>query len=237
MIKINRLYTLFTFLQLLVLIKLSNQCDLPIKNNNEIFTGDATAYGGGNTWGFCGFKEKSFLYSNKIEVALNSVQWNNSLNCGRCVNIYYENNPPIKALISDKCPECKYGDLDLFLESYSIIIKKNPGREKIQWNFITCDEFIDGKIRFRIDYINYYWLSINPENFLCGIANLEISFGNNWIQLERNDNSMSGLYFNFNGYINTPFQLKITSINHEILITEKYYTIDHILSTNFQFKC
>lgn len=222
---------------LLNFIQISNQCNLPIQNNINKFYGDATAYGGSNIGGYCGFKEKSFLYSNKLQVALNSVQWNNSLNCGRCVNIRYNNNPPIKAVISDKCPECKYGDLDLFLEAYSKIINKDPGREKIQWNFVSCEEFVNGNIKFRIDYINQYWLSINPENFLCGIANIEISFGNNWITLDRNDNSMNGLYFNYNGYVNLPFQLKITSINHETLITQKYYKIDHILSTNFQFKC
>ena len=221
----------------LSIITVSTQCNLPIKNNIASFNGDATAYGGSNIGGYCGFKEKSFLYSNKLQVALNSVQWNNSLNCGRCVNIRYNNNPPIKAVISDKCPECKYGDLDLFLEAYSKIINKDPGREKIQWNFVSCEEFVNGNIKFRIDYINQYWLSINPENFLCGIANIEISFGNDWIQLDRNDNTMNGLYFNYNGYVNLPFQLKITSINHEILITQKYYNIDHILSTNFQFKC
>ena len=222
---------------LLSLITVSIQCYLPIQNNLNVFNGEATAYGGSNIGGFCGFKENSFLYSNKLNVALNSVQWNNSLNCGRCVNIIYKNNPPIKAIISDKCPECKYGDLDLFLETYSKIINKDPGREKIQWNFVSCDEFVNGNIRFRIDYINQYWLSINPENFLCGIANLEISFGYNWIQLDRNDNTMNGLYFNYNNYVNLPFQLKITSINHEILITQKYYKIENILSTNFQFKC
>ena len=222
---------------LLNFIQISNQCNLPIQNNINKFYGDATAYGGSNIGGYCGFKEKSFLYSNKLQVALNSVQWNNSLNCGRCVNIRYNNNPPIKAVISDKCTECKYGDLDLFLEAYSKIINKDPGREKIQWNFVSCEEFVNGNIKFRIDYINQYWLSINPENFLCGIANIEISFGNNWITLDRNDNSMNGLYFNYNGYVNLPFQLKITSINHETLITQKYYKIDHILSTNFQFKC
>lgn len=235
-------YYSYIFIYILIFINQSYQCNLPIHNidDNQIFEGDATAYGGDNTGGFCGFKEQSFVYSNKLEVALNNVQWNNSLNCGRCVNIYYKNNPPVKALISDKCPECKYGDLDLFLESYSKIIQKDPGREKIKWKFISCDEFIEKEnknIRFRIDYINYYWLSLNPENFLCGISNIDISFGNNWIQLERNDNSMNGLYFNYNGFITTPFQLRITSINHETLITQNYHKIDHILLTNFQFTC
>lgn len=226
-------------LSIFVIINLSNQCSIDLSTNTPTdfsFSGDATTYGGSYS-GFCGFKEKSFLYSNKMQVALNSVQWNNSLNCGRCVNIKYENNPPVKAIISDKCPECKYGDLDLFLEAYSTIIKKPPGREKIQWNFISCDEFVDKNIRFRIDHINQYWLSLNPENFLCGISNIEISFNNQWIDLDRTDNIMNGLYFNYNGFVQIPFKLRITSINNEKFITQNYNKIEHILSTNFQFYC
>ena len=227
-------------LSIFAIINLSNQCSVDLSINKPTdfsFSGDATAYGGNSNSGFCGFKEKSFLYSNKMQVALNEVQWNNSLNCGRCVNIKYENNPPVKALISDKCPECKYGDLDLFLEAYSTIIKKSPGREKIQWNFITCNEFVDQNIRFRIDYINQYWLSINPENFLCGISNMEISFNDKWIDLDRTDNTMNGLYFNYHGFVQVPFKLRITSINNEKFITQNYNKIEHILSTNFQFNC
>lgn len=202
------------------------------------YNGDATAFGGGYS-GYCGFKEKSFtkLYSNKIQVALNSEQWNNSLNCGRCVEIQYKNNTPIIALISDKCPECKYGDLDLFEESYKLLINDNPGREKIKWNFVNCDKFINGDIKLRIDYLNQYWLSIEPENFLCGISSIEILFDSEWINLDRNDKYMSGLYFNYNGYVKMPFKLRLTSMYNEKLITQTYHSIENILFTNFQFTC
>ena len=201
------------------------------------FNGDATSFGGSNIGGCCGFKENSFLYSNKLEVALNAQQWNNSLNCGRCVSIKYKDHAPITAVISDKCPECKFGDLDLFTESYSALIKSDPGRELITWSFVPCNEFVQGNIRLRIDNINQYWLSMNPENFLCGINAIEILFDSEWIKLERNDQTMNGLYFNYNGYVKLPFQLRLTSMYNEQLITQKYYDITNILSTDFQFNC
>jgi len=213
--------------------------NIPKPNIEYIYDGHATSFGGTLHSGFCGFKEQSFtkLYSKKMGIALNAPQWNNSLNCGRCVQIQYKNNPPIMALISDQCPECKHGDLDLFEESYKELIKDNPGREKIKWNFINCDQFVEGNIKLRIDYINKYWLSLNPENFLCGINNIEIMFDSEWIQLDRNDNTMSGLYFNYHGYVKTPFKLKLTSMYNEQLITQLYYQEEHILQTNFQFSC
>jgi len=220
-----------------------------------MYHGDATAFGGTNNGGMCGFKESSFStsnYINKIEVALNYQQWNNSLNCGRCVEIKY-NNTTINALISNQCPECKYGDLDLFEESYSKLIKELPGRKKIEWNYIPCYDFVTGNINLRVDHVNRYWLSINPENFLCGIHSIEILFLNipnsqqlapagvsepsEWIQLERNDQIMNGLYFNYNGFVHVPFQLRITSINNEQKITQPYNDITNNLETNFQFKC
>ena len=208
------------------------------------FSGDATAFGGSNEGGFCGFKQKSFNYDSKIQVALNSKQWNNSLNCGRCVSISYQNTPPITALISNKCPECKYGDLDLFEEAYSLIIKKSPGREKIKWDFINCpSDFVVGNIKLRIDHINQYWLSINPENFACGIVKMEILFDTKWIEMDRNDddtnkkNKMNGLFFIYHNFVKTPFQLKLASMYNDIIITPKYDKIENILLTNKQFKC
>ena len=217
-------------------------------NQIQAFFGDATSFGGSITGGFCGFKEKSFNYESKMQVALNSEQWgNNSLNCGRCVSIQYKDNEPILALISDKCPECKYGDLDLFIEAYHKIINPiSEGREKINWEFVNCpNEFVTENIKLRIDNINPYWLSIIPESFICGIIKMEILFDNEWIEMDRNDddagadkqNKMNGLYFIYHNFVKLPFQLKLTSMYNDIIISPKYYKIENILFTNQQFKC
>lgn len=202
------------------------------------YYGDATAYGGIDG-GFCGFKKVSNMH-----VALNSENWGNSLNCGRCVSISYENQDPVIAMITDKCPECKYGDLDLYEEVYKLTIKKSPGREKIKWDFVNCpSSFISENIKLGIDHINYYWLSIRPESFICGIKKMEILFDSEWIEMDRNDdaiykkNNMNGLYFIYSNFIKTPFQLKLTSIYDDVIITSKYDKIENILLTNQQFKC
>lgn len=240
----------------MVIVKVILICLLNVLFNKQIqsyqFSGDATSYGdpnGGNfdIGGFCGFKEDSFMstsYESKFKVALNAEQWNNSFNCGRCVSIKYQDNTQITALISNKCPECKYGDLDLFGEAYGKIIKKSSGREKIQWDFINCpSEYINGNIKLRVDNINYYWLSINPTNFACGISKMEILFDSEWIEMDRNDddtnkkNKMNGLFFIYHDFVKTPFQLRLTSMYNDIILSPKYDNIENILLTNQQFKC
>lgn len=202
------------------------------------YNGDATSYGG-NIGGFCGFKDVSPMH-----VALNAQQWNNSLDCGRCVSILYKDSDPVTAMITDICPECKYGDLDLYTDLYSGLIKQSPGREKIKWDFINCpNNMIEENIKLKIHSINYYWLSITPVSMKCGVVKMEIMFDNAWIEMDRNDdktnkkNKMNGLYFIYHNFVKTPFQLRLTSISGDIITTPKYNKIEDILITNQQFKC
>ena len=202
------------------------------------FSGDATGYGG-NSGGFCGFKEVP-----KFHVALNAQQWNNSLDCGRCVSISYKDSNPITAIITDICPECKSGDLDMYTDLYSTLIKQFPGREKIKWDFVNCpNTMIEENIKLSIHSINYYWLAITPIEMKCGMSKMEISFDNEWIEMDRNDdntgkkNKMNGLYFIYHNFVKTPFQLRLTSMAGDVITTPKYNKIEDVLITNQQFKC
>jgi hypothetical protein len=202
------------------------------------FSGDATAYGG-SIGGFCGFKDVSPMH-----VALNAQNWNNSLDCGRCVSISYKDSPPVTAMITDICLECKSGDLDLYTDLYIGLIKQSPGREKIKWDFVNCpNSIIEEHIKLSIHSINYYWLAITPINLKCGMAKMEIMFDSEWIEMDRNDdntnkkNKMNGLYFIYHNFVKTPFQLRLTSMAGDIITTPKYDKLEDILITNQQFKC
>jgi expansin (peptidoglycan-binding protein) len=99
------------------------------------YQGIATVYGGQIYGGSCGFKS---IWTNKnmnfnYGVAINAKQYNNSLSCGKCVNIEY-NNRNINAIVTDICPECQFGDLDLFTQTYNTLIQEEPGRKNIKWN-------------------------------------------------------------------------------------------------------
>lgn len=209
----------------------------------QSYNGDATGYGGGEpnsgVNGYCGFTELP-----KFHVALNAQQWNNSLDCGRCVSILYKDSPPVTAMVTNFCPECKSGDLDLHADLYSALIKQSPGREKIKWDFVNCpNSMIEENIKLKVHSINYYWLAITPVSMKCGIAKMEISFDSEWIEMDRNDdstnkkNKMNGLYFIYHNFVKSPFQLRLTSMAGDIIITPKYDKIENVLITNQQFKC
>lgn len=208
------------------------------------FSGDGTAYGGGEPDngqinGYCGFTKLP-----KFHVALNSQQWNNSLDCGRCVSISYKDSEPITAMVTNICPECKSGDLDLHADLYKELIKQSPGREKISWEFVNCpNSMIEENIKLKVHSINYYWLAITPVSMKCGIAKMEISFDNEWIEMDRNDdstgkkNKMNGLYFIYHSFVKSPFQLKLTSRYGDVITTPKYDKLEDVLLTNQQFQC
>lgn len=206
------------------------------------YNGDATAYGGKIYGGSCGFKNNynQFIYG----CAINKAQYNNSLTCGTCINIKYNNNN-IVAVVTDICPECKYGDIDLFEDGYKQLINsKSYGREKIKWEFINCPSEIlnnkkitNGNIQLIIDEINYYWLSIRPENIKCQLSKMYILQNNNWILMDRNDNIMMGLYFIYNKKVEIPFKIKLINKYDEEIITDWYYNIVNIININKQFNC
>jgi expansin (peptidoglycan-binding protein) len=203
------------------------------------FQGDGTTYGGQILGGSCGFKNiwsienKNFKYG----VAINSKQYENSLACGKCVNIKYKNQN-INAIVVDICPECAYGDLDLFTETYNVLIQEEPGRKPISWDFIDCpSNIISDSIQLRIDELNLYWLNIQPENFKCGFKKMFIKQNNEWIEMIRNDNVMMGLFFNYNKKIDMPIQFKIINEVNEEIITNNFYQLEHLYNLNTQFKC
>ncbi len=201
------------------------------------YNGFATTYGGNTDSGACGFRNSSFIPHGNMEVAINAEQWENALGCGRCALVKYKDYEPVKVVITDICPECKLGDLDMFTETWNNIIKENPGRKRIEWDFTDCDGFIDNTIKLRLYEKNEHWFNIHPEHFKCGIKNIEIVFDDkNWINMERDDSKMVGLYFNYK-QLKYPYKFKITSIYDEEIITDNYYSMEDILDTKKQFNC
>ena len=223
------------------------------------YTGYATMYGGKINGGSCGFKSNSIqkgLYP--FGVAINSKQYNNSLSCGTCINIKYSNQilhqtnqdlssnlliesesiNNLNVIVTDICPECQFGDLDLFQESYNKLISGSPDKKLISWQFINCpNEIVSNNIQLRIDELNYYWLSIQPENFKCQIIEMYILQNNKWILLDRNDSKMMGLFFIYNNKLERPFKFKLINKYYEEIITPEYYELKHLFILDNQFNC
>lgn len=210
-------------------------------NPNAPNNGDGTAFGGSVVGGSCSFKKiwsvNTMNFFNH-GVAMNSAQYDNSLACGTCVKIYF-NNLALMALVLDKCPECKQGDLDMFLETWQTIIQADPARKHIVWEFLPCPSWIvSGNVNLRIDEINVYHLAVQPENFKCKIKEMHILQDGNWLKGERDDTTRIGLYFTFKDrQLKPPFRFKLTNLYDEELESDNLQELTNIITLNGQFLC
>ncbi|KAJ2794300.1 hypothetical protein H4R21_005553 [Coemansia helicoidea] len=105
---------------------------------------DGGAYGGEGTYfapgmGSCG----KVNTGGDLIAAINAPQYGVYANpnlaavCGRCALV---TGPlgSVKVTITDRCPVCKHGDLDLSPTAYNKIALEAAGRVPISWKFVPC---------------------------------------------------------------------------------------------------
>lgn len=100
-------------------------------------SGDATYYGGTES-GHCSLSPVPTQFANRIPVAVGPATYAGSAGCGACLAATStgtgagEDPPPpaFDAYISDECPECAAGDLDLGIPG--------DGRWDVAWRVVDC---------------------------------------------------------------------------------------------------
>ncbi|KAJ1799716.1 hypothetical protein LPJ59_001640 [Coemansia sp. RSA 2399] len=107
--------------------------------DSQTFTGDGTYYSPG--LGACGITNTD----SDLIAAINAEQYGSSSSgnsnsasvCGKCVQVKGPNGQ-VKVKITDKCPSCKSGDLDLSPAAFDQIGSEAAGRISISWSFVDC---------------------------------------------------------------------------------------------------
>ena len=69
-------------------------------------------------------------------VAMNDEQFKRSM-CGECISVTGPNGTVV-VRITDVCPGCGSGDLDLSQTAFSRVAKLSAGRVKVDWHFVAC---------------------------------------------------------------------------------------------------
>lgn len=127
------------------------------------YHGDGTYYGQTNG-GNCVLRNPvPGMYAGKLPIALNSPQYGNSEMCGACLRVTGNGdglgaNPitgTFYAYVDDKCPECKWGDIDLG--------KSGDGRWSVSWEFVPCETH-GAPIAFAFEGSNLYYFKLQPRN-------------------------------------------------------------------------
>lgn len=204
--------------------------------NEEWFSGEGTQYGGiaGSNGGNCGiFVEEGDFY----HCAMNHAQYDSSSACGGCVRIFGPKDE-ITLQVVDRCPECKFGDIDLSTEAFERIAQLKDGRIPIRWQFVPCDGGEDIKIRFAAGSSQFYFKALF-YNTRHRIAKVEY---------RKSDGTFSPIhremynYFVAQGGIDEdkskigPYTFRLTdSEGGEILLQDIAYEADVEISTEKQF--
>ncbi|PVZ98519.1 hypothetical protein BB558_005479 [Smittium angustum] len=112
--------------------------------DSQTYTGDGTYYDPGIGLGSCG----TLNMQTEMVGAMNHLQYGNEPNpnnaaiCKKCVMVSYTPVGGVtktqKIRITDKCPVCKYGDIDLSTEAFRKLAPLEVGRIKISWQFVPC---------------------------------------------------------------------------------------------------
>ncbi|OQR97507.1 hypothetical protein ACHHYP_10896 [Achlya hypogyna] len=148
-------------------------------------TGIATTYGGPEGSppgdGNCNLMDWLPMSSKGYHVAINNEQWGLGMHCGRCVQIKCVDKacssfPPAIAQITDRCPGCPYGDLDMALPVFKAVTGQSTGRLQVSWTFVDCP--VDGGIKVCAKSgSSQWWLALQATNTVNGVQAMNINDG------------------------------------------------------------
>ncbi|KAG9416820.1 hypothetical protein AC1031_001210 [Aphanomyces cochlioides] len=148
------------------------------------YSGLSSTYGGPDgvdaTTGNCA-PMMPLTTATRYHVAMNDPQYNQGLNCGRCVQVKCvdprcTSNKVMTAQVTDRCPECSYGDLDMTLPLFSELTGFVTDKYKIEWQFVDCD--VSGGIQVCAkEGSSKFWLYVQPMNTVTGVKSMSINGG------------------------------------------------------------
>ncbi|ETO60757.1 hypothetical protein F444_21093 [Phytophthora nicotianae P1976] len=144
------------------------------------YSGEGTTYGltdpsGGN----CNFMAYPKAAVSSF-VAINKVQWDDSMSCGRCAQVTCtdpqcagRSQESAIVYVVDQCPGCNDGDLDLSPNVFKAITGMEPSRVEISWEFVTCPT--SGNIKYCLkEGSNAFWAAIQPTHTAVGVDSVTI---------------------------------------------------------------
>jgi expansin len=136
-------------------------------NPYERHTGEGTFYaatGAGN----CSFPASP---ENLMVAAMNEIDYADSIYCGAFIEVTGPKGA-VTVRITDRCPECLKGDIDLSREAFALIAEPIAGRVPISWRIIS--PAVSGPIRYHFkDGSNPWWVAIHIRNHRNPIFRLE----------------------------------------------------------------
>jgi expansin (peptidoglycan-binding protein) len=164
-------------------------------------SGQATYYaadGGGN----CSFDK----VAEPLVVALGNAEYQSGAACGGYLDVKGPKGS-VRVKITDRCPECAAGHLDLSKQAFAKIGVINDGIIKVSYSQVA-NPAVPGPVTVRVkEGSSRYWLALRFDNTGNPLASAEIQAGSAWKALAHTDYNY---WIAESGAGNGPFTVRVT---------------------------
>ncbi len=175
---------------------------------NPVHTGIATYYNATGD-GACTFGASP---DDLMVTALNAEEYSNAAWCGAYVYVQGPSGS-VTVRITDLCPECKAGHLDLSREAFAKIADPILGRVNITWQVVS--PAVSGPIIYHFkDGSNQWWTAVQIRNHRNPIAKFEYLSGDTWVSVPRSDYNY---FVQASGMGPGPYSFRVTDVYGNVL--------------------
>jgi expansin (peptidoglycan-binding protein) len=167
--------------------------------------GQATHYGPASTGGNCSFPS---VPKNKLTVAAGPDLYAAGAGCGGYLDVT-SGGRTIRVKITDKCPECGRGHLDLTDEAFAALAPLGRGLIPITYRIVT-NPHPAATLSFRVkEGSSQYWLALLVDGAGNRLRSVEVRTGSHWRALQRTD---YGYWIAQSGLGGGPFTVRVTDV-------------------------
>lgn len=167
-----------------------------------------------------------------MHTAVSPADFGGSALCGAYLEVSRAGTSPVLVEVTNLCPECPAGNLDLSPSAYDRLGARVAGRIPISWRIV--EGRVSGPISIQIkDGSNPYWVAIQVRNHRYPIKTVEAKRGARWLRLSRTG---YGYFLAPNGLGRGPFSLRISDTRgHRIVEKGVRLTPGTAAAGRFQF--
>ncbi len=118
-------------------------------------------------------------------VALNFPEYAESAACGSCIHVKGPSGE-VTVRVTDSCPGCNKGHLDLSEQAFAKIAPLEKGRVDITYQTVACN--VTGNVAYHFkDGSSKFWTAIQVRNHRLPVAKLEYKRGGAYVEMKRED--------------------------------------------------
>ncbi|MDN0194895.1 expansin EXLX1 family cellulose-binding protein [Streptomyces sp. S.PNR 29] len=146
------------------------------------YSGVATHYDAADGDGACLYGPSPDL----MVAAMNHTDYETAQACGAYIQVRAANGASVTVRITNECPECAPGHVDLSKQAFAKIAALSAGRIPVTWSLLSPSTSDTVSIRYKTGS-STHWCGIQALGHRNPLARLEVSTGGGWRQLTRTE--------------------------------------------------